>query len=64
MIRFQEEFQRRFYLDDIDKTITFDIIVDFKIKNREEVYNEIYDEVQSEYKDYNVSITLDVDISD
>lgn len=53
-----------FYLDDIDKTITFDIIVDFKIKNREEVYNEIYDEVQSEYKDYNVSITLDVDISD
>ena len=53
-----------FYLDEIDKTINFDIIIDFNIKNREEVYKEIYDEVKNKYRDYNVNITLDVDISD
>ena len=53
-----------FYLDEIDKVISFDIIIDFKIKNREEVYKEIYDEVQSKYKEYKIDITLDVDTSD
>ena len=53
-----------FYIDEVDKTISFDIIIDFNIKNREEVYREIYDEVQSKYKEYKVYITLDVDISD
>jgi len=53
-----------FYLDEIDKTISFDIIIDFSIENREEVYRMIYDEVKEKYKDYKISITLDVDISD
>ena len=53
-----------FYLDDKDKSISFDIIIDFKIKNREELYKEIYDEVQNKYKDYKVDITLDIDVSD
>lgn len=53
-----------FYYDEEDKTISFDIIIDFKIKNREEVYKEIYDEIQNKYKDYKISITLDIDISD
>ena len=53
-----------FYLDDKEKTISFDIIIDFKIKNREEVYKEIYDKVQEKYKDYKIDITLDVDVSD
>ena len=53
-----------FYLDDKEKTISFDIIIDFKIKNREEVYKEIYDEVQEKYKDYKLDITLDIDVSD
>ena len=53
-----------FYYDEEDKSISFDIIIDFKVKNREEVYQEIYDEVQNKYKDYKISITLDVDISD
>ena len=38
--------------------------VDFNVKNREEVYQEIYDEVEKKYKDYHINITLDVDISD
>ena len=53
-----------FYLDKEDMTISFDIIIDFKIKNREELYSHIYDEVQKKYKDYKLYITLDVDISD
>lgn len=53
-----------FYLDKEDKTISFDIIIDFNIKNREEIYKQIYDEVKEVYKDYKISITLDVDISD
>lgn len=53
-----------FYLDEKEKNISFDIIIDFKVKNREEVYNQIYDEVKNKYKEYNIAITLDVDVSD
>ena len=53
-----------FYYDDIEKIISFDIIIDFKIKNREEVYSEIYEEIQNKYKGYKLDITLDIDVSD
>ena len=53
-----------FYLDEKEKTISFDIIIDFNINNREEVYKEIYEEIQNKYKDYKINITLDIDVSD
>ena len=53
-----------FYLDYEDKNISFDIIIDFKVKNREEVYKEIYEVVQNKYKDYKIDIHLDIDVSD
>lgn len=53
-----------FYIDKETKDISFDIIIDFKIKSREELYKKIYEEVQGEYKEYKISITLDVDTSD
>ena len=53
-----------FYLDNIDKTISFDIIIDFKIKDREALYKHIYNEVENKYKNYKINITLDVDTSD
>ena len=53
-----------FYLDIVEKTISFDIIIDFKIKNPEDIYKQIYAEVQKKYKDYRIDITLDIDASD
>ena len=53
-----------FYFDEEDKTISFDIIIDFKVKNREEVYTQIYDEIKEKYPSYKINITLDIDVSD
>lgn len=53
-----------FYLDEKEKTISFDIIIDFEAKNHKEIYKKIYDEVQNKYKEYKINITLDVDTSD
>nr|MBP3259174.1 cation transporter [Bacilli bacterium] len=53
-----------FYFDEEEKTISFDIIIDFKVKNKEEVYKKIYDEVKKKYKGYKINITLDIDMSD
>ena len=53
-----------FYLDKEDMTISLDIIIDFAVEDRIELYRRIFDEVQEKYPDYKVSITLDVDTSD
>lgn len=53
-----------FYIDEVDKNINFDIIIDFKVKNIDELYKKIYDDVKSNYKDYKLNITLDIDMSD
>lgn len=53
-----------FYLDTEDETLSFDIIIDFKAKDREKIYQAIYDEAQKEFKKYKITITLDVDASD
>lgn len=53
-----------FYIDKKNKFINIDIIIDFKVKDRNKLYQEIYDEIQNEYKDYKINMTLDVDVSD
>ena len=53
-----------FYVDIKEKTMSFDIIIDFSVKGRENLYKQIYDEVKGKYSDYNLTITLDVDVSD
>ncbi|MBO4823322.1 MAG: cation transporter [Clostridia bacterium] len=53
-----------FYLDESSKTISFDIILDFNLKDREAVYRAIYDKVQNQFPAYKIEITLDVDVSD
>lgn len=53
-----------FYYDSKEKEISFDIIIDFKVKDRENLYKEIYDEIENKFKGYRIDITLDIDISD
>jgi len=53
-----------FYVDKVAKEISFDIIFDFAEKNKEVIYQEIYNTVKEKYKDYTISITLDIDVSD
>lgn len=53
-----------FYLDRDEKIISFDIIIDFAVKDREQLYRDIYDEVHAKYSGYFLNITLDVDASD
>lgn len=52
------------YVNKPKKTISFDIIIDFSAKNREEIYHEIHNKVQAEFRNYTVNITLDIDLSD
>ena len=53
-----------FYYDEVDKIISFDIIIDFEVKEKEKVYTDIYNEVKTRYQDFEIEITSDVDISD
>ena len=52
-----------FYLDEANKNINFDIIIDFAADDREKIYREIYNEIKNKYKNYTINITLDVDAS-
>ena len=53
-----------FYLDEETSSITFDIIIDFKAENKENIIQEIKDEIKRKYKEYSLNITVDLDISD
>ncbi len=53
-----------FYADTEKKTIQFDIVLDFALKDRNARYTEIVDAVQALYPEYTVSVTLDLDLSD
>ena len=43
-----------FHLDAKDKTLSFDIIIDFKAENCEKIYQDIYDAIQKEFKNSNM----------
>lgn len=51
-----------FYLDEEHKRMNFDVILDFALDDRKAVYRAICDEVRSAYPEYEVCITLDIDI--
>ncbi len=53
-----------FYYNKIDKTIHFDIIIDYDDENKTKTYKEIFDKVQSLYKDCKLQITMDFDVID
>lgn len=51
-----------FYMDEDRKLIAFDIIIDYNIKNRDTVYNNIVKKVKEKYSEYSIYITMDIDI--
>ena len=53
-----------FYVDMNEKMMSFDIIIDFRVKNQEGIYCEIYDAIKQRYPKYKINIALDVDTSD
>ena len=53
-----------FYLDEINKTMSFDVIIDFNVENRREVLDEIKKEALELCPDYRITANLDVDVSD
>ncbi|ASS38435.1 cation diffusion facilitator family transporter [Mogibacterium pumilum] len=53
-----------FYLDEEKALMIFDIIVDFKAPDRTLVRDNIIKKIKDRYPDYEVRITLDLDISD
>ena len=51
-----------FYLEEKNKSIRFDIIIDYSLKNREEIYNKVLNDIKKEYPDYTINIKVDIDI--
>lgn len=53
-----------FYIDAAAKVIRFDVIVDYAAPDAEAIHADIIRQVKALYPDYDVQVTLDVDISD
>lgn len=51
-----------FYVDLQEKTIYFDIIIDYASKDREKMYSHIYNEISDRYPDFTLKIDVDIDI--
>ena len=52
-----------FYLNKTEKTINLDIIIDFSDTNRDNTYMEIYNKIKEEYPEYELNITMDIDVN-
>ncbi len=53
-----------FYVDEESKTISFDLIIDFKAESKENIRDEVVKEIKEKYPEYNYYVILDTDISD
>ena len=53
-----------FYADTEKKMMTFDMVLDFKVNDREKLSETIKSEILTEYPGYNIHITPDIDASD
>ena len=53
-----------FYIDLVDKSMSFDAVLDFGVRSRESFYNEILQKVLECYPEYTVQITVDYDFTD
>lgn len=51
-----------FYVNLKEKSICFDIIIDYDSNDRDKMYSHIYNEIQSRYPDFSLKIDMDIDI--
>lgn len=51
-----------FYVNLKEKSICFDIIIDYDSNDRDKMYSHIYNEIQSHYPDFSLKIDMDIDI--
>jgi len=51
-----------FYVNLKEKSICFDIIIDYDSNDRDKMYSHIYNEIQSNYPDFSLKIDMDIDI--
>ena len=45
-----------------EKVINLDVILDYALEDREELYSQIYEELQARYPDYRIDMVLDIDL--
>ncbi|MBR5090308.1 MAG: cation diffusion facilitator family transporter [Ruminiclostridium sp.] len=53
-----------FYVDIGKQQITFDMVLDFKVEDREKLSEKVKSEILEEYPGYDIHIALDIDASD
>ena len=53
-----------FYVDRVEKTMRFDVVISFDSKDRRQEYQKICEEVSKEYPDYTLQVTMDTDFSE
>ena len=53
-----------FYKNNVDKTIRFDIVIDFDTHQRAKLVNDLIEKIRQSYPEYETIITLDYNISD
>ena len=51
-------------VDEENKTVSFDLIIDFKAESKEKVKDEVVKEIKEKYPEYNYYVILDTDFSD
>lgn len=53
-----------FYLDEDEKNISFDVVIDFSADNPQGIKEEIVGKIKTKYPEYNYSVVVDSDYSD
>lgn len=53
-----------FYLNEAQKTMQFDVVLDFAAPDRTALYQEIVAEIEGKYPDHDLVVTPDADVSD
>ena len=51
-----------FYVDKVNKLLQLDVILDFSLQDRQQIFEAIRSEVAAAYPDYHITMTMDIDV--